>query len=106
MSKNKATPALIVLAFEEWETQFKPIANRIIGSASFDGLMFETYGEELAQVLAFANGGKAGHRKVWTLVDGDDGEAVIVEGYHLVNRLGYFITSKPAKAGAQYNISL
>jgi hypothetical protein len=45
-------------------------------------------------------------RMVWTLVEDDDGDAVIVEGYHLVNRLGYFITAKPAKAGYQYVVTL
>jgi hypothetical protein len=28
---------------------------------------------------------------VWTYVDGDGG-TYIVDGYHLVNRIGYFIT--------------
>lgn len=94
------------LTFSEWEKQFKPKPNHLAKHAAFDGLMFETYGEELAQVLAYANAcyGKASNRKVWTLVDGDDGDPVICEGYHLVNRIGYFITEKPAKANTQYNI--
>ena len=29
--------------------------------------------------------------KVWTYVDGDGG-TYLVDGYHLVNRIGYFIT--------------
>jgi hypothetical protein len=107
MSKPTA-PDFVTLSLEEWESKFKPITNHIDKGASFDGLMFETYGEDLCHVLLFANGymGKAGGRKVWTLVEGDEGEPVIVEGYHLCNRLGYFITAKPAKAGTQYNVSL
>lgn len=95
------------LTFSEWEKEFKPKPNHLDKNASFDGLMFETYGEELAEVLRIANGytGKAGCRKVWTLVDGDDGDPVICEGYHLCNRIGYFITEKPAKANTEYNIS-
>ena len=26
-------------------------------------------------------------RRIWTLVDGDDGNMYIVDGYHLVNRV-------------------
>jgi hypothetical protein len=32
---------------------------------------------------------------VWTLVDGDNGESVIVAGYRYVNRIHYIITIKP-----------
>lgn len=100
------TPAFVRMSFEAWETQFQPIANTTTPNASYDGLMFETYGADLANVLLVANGymGKAGRRKVWTLLEGDDGEPVIVEGYHLCNRIGYFLTAKPAKAGTQYNV--
>jgi hypothetical protein len=31
---------------------------------------------------------------VWTYVDGDDG-TYVTNGYHLVNRIGYFITEVP-----------
>lgn len=105
---NTTTPAFVTLSFETWEKRFKPIANTTTPNSSFDGLMFETYGADLVNVLLHANGhmGRAGSRKVWTLVEGDDGEPVICEGYHLCNRLGYFITAKPAKAEVQYNVSL
>lgn len=108
MSKPTKSPALVSLSFDEWESKFKPLTNLQDPNASFGGLMFETYGQELAGVLLYANGhtGKAGCRKVWTLVEGDEGESLIVEGYHLCNRLGYFITAKPAKAGQQYEVSL
>jgi hypothetical protein len=105
---DSTTATFSALTFEAWEKRFKPTANRITPNASFDGLMFETYGADLMEVLRIANGyaGKAGSRKVWTLCEGDEGEPVIVEGYHLCNRLGYFLTEKPAKAGVQYNVSL
>lgn len=102
------TPGFTALTFDEWQARFKPITNHLDRGASFDGLMFETYGAELAHVLMIANGdfGRAGARKVWTLCEGDDGSPVICEGYHLCNRLGYFITAKPAKAGMQYNVEV
>lgn len=32
---------------------------------------------------------------VWTEVDGCDGGTTVLNGYHYVNRLGYFITEVP-----------
>jgi hypothetical protein len=33
---------------------------------------------------------------VWTWVDGNDG-SYIVDGWHMVNRIGYFITAIPCE---------
>ena len=102
MSKTKIH-GLTRLTYDKWEAEFQPIANAHNLNAPYGGLMFETNGDELTEVLIVANG-KDSHRKVWTLVEGDSGRLVICEGYHLCNRMGYFITAKPAKAGEQYNI--
>jgi phosphate-selective porin len=82
--------------FEEWLDKYKPVNNHLVNNASFqdengNGIMFETYGIELGYVL-----GVASHRPntVWTYVDGDEG-TYVTNGYHLVNRIGYFITSVP-----------
>jgi len=56
-----------------------------------NSMVFETYGED----LEFVRIQKDNH--VWTLVDGDDGESIIVAGYHFVNRVHYIITLKPWK---------
>ena len=96
------------LTFEQWETKFQPIKNTLTENAAFNGFLFETYGDELKIVLAYANGHtgrEPGARKVWTLLENDLGESVICEGYHLCNRLGYFITAKPAAAGRQYEVT-
>jgi hypothetical protein len=101
-------PKLAGLSFDGWVSKYTPMINHLSPGAAFDGLMFETHGNELALVLSYANGamGRSYRRKVWTLVEDDEGQAVIVEGYHLVNRLGYFLTVKAAAAGVQYHISL
>jgi hypothetical protein len=83
--------------FEEWLYKYKPIENNLVDDASFQdengkGIMFETYGIELEYVLKIANSDK--HNQVWTYVDGDDG-TYVTNGYHLVNRIGYFISSVP-----------
>jgi hypothetical protein len=74
---------------EAWEAKYKPMQNHI-DKTNYD--RFETYGDELDYVLNIAN---TEPRRVWTLVDGDDGNLYIVDGYHLVNRVNYFVTEKP-----------
>jgi hypothetical protein len=76
---------------EAWERKYQPMQNHIDASA-YD--KFETYGEELDYVLSIANTEPA---RVWTLVEGDDSNLYITSGYHLVNRLNYFITEKPCE---------
>ena len=75
--------------YEEWESTYCPIPNHL--DKGSNQLMFETYGIELGFVLGVAY---TEPDRVWTLVDGDDG-TYIVNGYHLVNRIGYFITEAP-----------
>lgn len=97
---------LIKINFEDWCKEYQPVINHIDPNASFDdgngGVMFETYGPELDFVLTYA---KDKPLHVWTYMDGKD-SALIVEGYHLVNRIGYFITANPAKENTGYEINL
>lgn len=70
-----------------WFEKFKPIENTSQTALwEYDGKKygFETYGEDLAVVR------KANPAKIWTLIEGDEGQ-YISAGYHLVNRMGYFI---------------
>jgi hypothetical protein len=74
-----------------WEEKYQPIDNHIDTNA---GDKFETYGEELEFVrsIHFTE-----PNKVWTLIEGDSGNLWIVNGYHFVNRLNYFITKNPCE---------
>ena len=65
-----------------WQAHYKPIQD---GQGD---KMFETYGNDLLAVK------EADPDKVWTLMDGDEG-TFIGNGYHHVNRLGYYITEVP-----------
>jgi len=76
------------LAFENWLDKFKPIKNHINSESSFDGEMFETYGDEYKFVA------EQPYQNVWTWVDGGTG-TWIVNGLHIVNRIGYFVTTEP-----------
>ena len=53
----------------------------------------------LEYVLSIA---KTDPNRVWTLSDGDDGNMYISSGYHLVNRINYFITAVPLESSVPY----
>jgi len=74
---------------ESWDEKYKPIKNHI-DTHAYD--KFETYGEELKFVRSV---NATEPNRVWTLIEGDSGNLWIVNGYHFVNRLNYFITEKP-----------
>ena len=64
-----------------------PDASWVIGDGS--GCLFETYGEELEFVRC------QNPRTIWTLLDGNEGDLLVVSGYHFVNRIGYLISTVP-----------
>ena len=83
----------IEMDFDEWCDTYKPIINHIDTNASFDngygGVMFETYGDEVAFVK------EQPEDRIWTYGDGDDGGSYVWNGWSFVNRIGYFITEVP-----------
>ncbi len=88
------TNTLIELSEEEFDARYRLMTNHLNPDASWaygdaPGCLFETYGEELAFVR------QQDPRTVWTLVDGDDGDQYLVSGFHVVNRIGYLISTVP-----------
>ncbi len=60
---------------------------------SFGGCMYETFGEEFEYVKIKLVVQKL-NKHIWTIVDNEDGELIIIAGLHFVNRLGYLITAE------------
>ena len=87
---------------DEWESEYQPVDNTGDEYASWNGQMFETYGDDHNTVLAVAT---REPRRVWTLVDTDNGQ-VIMNGYHQVNRIGYIVTEREWELGATINIEV
>ena len=79
------------ISYDEFVEKYKPIQNHIDTNRSHEGLMFETYGEELEFVK------ESDQHCIWTLTDCED-TVIIQSGFHYVNRLGYFITEVPFTA--------
>jgi len=88
------TDTYIEQTFEWWLEEFKPITNHLDDNASFqnendEGIMFETFGEELDFVA------EQDPRCIWTYHHGEENSTYIANGFNIVNRLGYFITEVP-----------
>ena len=73
---------------DEWLETYKPKTNHLDSNASWNGTMFEIYGEEVEFVKSTPD------NFVWTLLD-VDGESLIVNGQSWVNRMGYFVCEVP-----------
>jgi hypothetical protein len=85
------------ISYEEWLVKYRPIKNPFDANAADDGCMFETYGPDFEFVRQQPVG------IVWTLVE--DGEKLFVcEGFHYINRLGYYVTEIPAPANSIFVI--
>lgn len=81
-----------VMTWDEWESEFRPIAR--------NGHTFlETFGEDLETVNA------ADPLRVWTVIDGGSVYLDIVNGRRFINRLNYVITERPAEPGAAYLVT-
>jgi hypothetical protein len=90
---------------DEFDAKYPLITNHIDPNASWafgdgPGCLFETYGEELDFVLA------QNPCTIWTLVDGDDGNQYVISVYHLVNRIGYLISTVPFPEDASIEIPI
>jgi hypothetical protein len=78
------------LTEEQFEEQHDMIQNHFNDNASYNGELFETFGDEVLFVIE-----KAKENRVVTILDGDEGDIYYVSGMHFVNRIGYLVTTKP-----------
>lgn len=79
------------MSFESWCEGYQPVENPNGRAFGFDdtSYMFETYGRDLAEVERVR---RVDDALIWTIVETECGD-VLVEGFHTVNRVGYFIAS-------------
>lgn len=94
----------IELTEDEFDQQYRPVSNHLNPTAPWDqgdatGCLYETYGEEYEFIKALD------HRRVWTLVDNNDGTMNIISGRRWINRLGYLVTEVPWPAEATVIVS-
>lgn len=89
--------------YDKWFDEYKPVLNHFHNdeNQSWNGCMYETYGQEDEYISKMA---ETEPNKVWTIMSDDNGDLVVVNGWHYVNRFGYLITEKPWVDGADFNI--
>ena len=90
---------------DEFDTRYPLVINHLNPNASWifgdgPGCLFETYGQELAFVSS------QNPRTIWTLVDGDDGSQFLLSGFHIVNRIGYLVSTVPFPEDADILVSI
>ena len=88
------TETFIQLTENQFDDQFPLVTNHLNPNASWsfgdgEGCLFETYGEELEFIR------KQDPNRIWTFVDGDDGDLYVISGFHYVNRIGYLLACDP-----------
>lgn len=89
-----------IINTEEFIETYKPIKNPFVQDSSYDGCMFETYGEEVEYVKS----SEFSDTQIWAIINCENEEMWIIPGYHFVNCFGYFITEIPWESeGIQVN---
>ena len=102
--RPKEKTGKFIITEDEFFSNYKPVINHIERAkfhrsvadedvCSWSGCMFETFSPDIDYVSSMAKSAKT-RNKVWTIVEGDNGEQIILAGMHRVNRMGYLITKK------------
>lgn len=84
--RQRARATDIVRGCDEFDARYKLELNPYDSHAAWDGHWFETFGRELEHVAAQDAG------RVWTLLEGEE-HLWVAAGPHLVNRVGYLIST-------------
>lgn len=107
---------VVTISEDEFYEKYKPIKNHIDDNASWDGCLYETFGDEVQYCFELSKK----ENRVWTIIECDnvqeeditgdieynqdlneddenyDGPCLyIVSGFHYVNRQGFLITEVP-----------
>lgn len=100
------TSTLIEMTEDEFDAAYPLVQNHINPTAGWAvgedgrGCLFETYGDEFDFVR------RSDPQRVWTLIDGDDGDLYVVSGLHRVNRVGYLLSRNPVPADVFVQVHL
>lgn len=75
----------MIISYEKFVDDFSPTINTFDEDRGYNGTLFETFGPEWEHVKIQ----KENH--IWTLIDGENNNSWIIPGFHIVDRIGYFI---------------
>src|ERR1700730_15839712 len=99
------TDSFIELSEDDLDAQYPFRRNHLNPTATWaygegPGCLFEPFGQELEFLR------QQDPRNVWTLLDGEDGDLYVVNGFHFVNRLGYLISTVPVPEGVTIQVHI
>jgi len=81
---------IITITEDQFYEKFNPVKNHLDDNASFDGCLFETYGEQVDFVFELSQKEK----RVWTIIEGENDSMFYITGFHYVNRIGFLVTEE------------
>lgn len=92
-----------LLTYEEWEATYIPATNPEEDDAV---VFYETYSPHREDVTIYAEQlakeqGTRLYQHIWTRVDGDNGKLILLNGWHICNRLDYCVSHIPWGNGTQ-----
>tara|TARA_R110000868_G_C10902754_1_gene764432 strand:- start:91 stop:369 length:279 start_codon:yes stop_codon:yes gene_type:complete len=88
---------ITTLTSEEWDEEFIPIMD----GESYKDFHPKVVNDDEKKVLEKA----LLEDRVWTLLEGDNGDLFLANGLHFVNRLDVYITEKPYDRNSIYEIN-
>ena len=108
---------ILTITEDEFWGKYKPIINHLDDNASWNGCMYETYGDERQYCFDLAEK----ENRVWTIIETsgvefdpdeeeDDDEVydpmcvTIISGFHWINRMGFLITEKAYEEDTEVKI--
>jgi hypothetical protein len=105
-----------IISEDEFYEKYKPLQNHLDSNASFDGLLWETFGDEINYCFELAKK----EQRVWTIVECDDVDyepeddddeelkccMYIISGFHYVNRIGFMVTEVPYDEETEVKLDL
>ena len=90
-----------IITEDDFDRHFTPIKNHLCKNASWNGCLFETFGDEVRYVYDQPDG------NVWTWIEcGETEDTYLVSGRHHVNRIGYIVTKEAVHEDAFFEIRL
>lgn len=87
------------MEFDDWFEKFRPIENPQTKDEGNEYLFEDCYEEDKEFIHD-----RIGSKTIWTRIFGENASVFLIEGRHLVNRDGYYVTEVPYEDGEQYNI--
>jgi len=83
------------MTIDRWIQEYKPVQHPTGDEHGFEvdgkSCLIETYEGNVLERLP--------HNKLWTLVENDEGDMIILAGLHRVNAVGYLQTEEPWETG-------